>query len=206
MNVDTRPSFWGLVGWVLVVVGLLVFWPVGLALFAWKLAVDRTAIFNGGKILQFVGIWRFFWGVPLLIIGLGSNNGMFGGVILLWFMGYILGGVLCLTLSAVVQNKANKYRRYASIVINEGITKIGDIARVANTNYNDASQTLQKMIDEGHFQGHISHKDHELILEGSHAYIRVVRCDNCGADNKLIWGQERRCDYCRSIIRIKKQH
>jgi hypothetical protein len=190
------------VGWVAVAVMMVIFWPIGLFLLVRKLHKDKAATFNSGKPTAALGWILLVIGALGFLVSLSAD-----GNPSVWLMTvvFLAGGLILLHEGHKVQKNGRKYRLYISIVVNEGETKIGDIAAAAGVDEKIAERDLQEMLDKGYFNGHINHKNQELVLASTHdlenVQFEVVRCDNCGADNKIIKGRPRKCAYCRSLIR-----
>jgi predicted transcriptional regulator len=190
-------------GWILIVVMMIFFWPIGLILLLRKLATDRSATFKSGGAISKIGWALLIVGALVFLASFSSNE--IGAPI----MGalFIVGGIVCLQKAQTVKTTSKKYRLYISIIVNEGITRIDDIAKSAGVSFNEAEKTIQEMLDKGYFHGHINQAAKELILAEAHRdnpenlHFIVVRCDNCGADNKVPEGRVAKCEYCRSLIR-----
>ncbi|MDR2063795.1 MAG: hypothetical protein LBQ02_03345 [Candidatus Nomurabacteria bacterium] len=189
--------------WAFIVVLLVLCWPIGLLMLLRKSNVDRSATFKGGGVAGVMG-WI------LTILGLfGMLGSRFEVATMITSAGLLTGGILLIVKSKQMNAKAKKYRLYISIVVNEGETSIDRIAQSAGMDADEVQIALQEMLDRGFFHGHINQKTRELVLAKSgveakdvgNIQFAVVRCENCGADNKVALGHVQRCAYCRSLIR-----
>jgi hypothetical protein len=186
------------------VLALFVFWPLGIVLLIRKLSKDRAATFNVkcGKLVSVVGWILVVFGV----LGTAAfiSDGDFEPI---WFTSvFVIGGLFVLWRARRMVRNGKKYKHYISIVVNEGVTDINEIAEAAGVDQKEVEKDLQSMLDKGYFRGHINHKSKELVLarEGmgntGNMKLEIVRCASCGANNKVAVGRTRRCEFCRTLI------
>ena len=191
--------------WIPIVILMFVCWPIGLLLLFRKLSRDRSAAFSvkGGKMVSVVG-WALAMFGGIGVIATISQGSEVGAVVVSAV--FLLGGLAVIWKSKVMAKKAKKYRMYISIVVNEGETRIDKIADSAGINKREVADDLQDMLDKGYFKGHINHKEQELVLaradveNAGDMHMDIVRCTSCGADNKVVSGRVRKCEFCRSLV------
>lgn len=199
-----------------IVIITAIFWPVGIFLIRKRMDLDKkTALFSGAAITV-VG-WVF---LAIAIIGLLANSaGCFertdtkDTVLILFF---IIAGIALILLGRSTRKNAIKFKKYISIVINQQITSIDNIAAVMSTNYDVCKKQLQKMIDKGYFNGaYIDEVAREIVLSKQYENvsskssmnntpqsqeIQVVACRGCGANNKIAKGSVGECEFCGSPL------
>ena len=191
------------ISWVVIILLIIFFWPVGLILLFQKLKTDRTATLKSGKLIGVVSYILMGMGAIYLLMTLSEDGGMLIPAIL--FGG---GGIWIFIISRRMKKNAEKYRKYISIVINQGQSSIDEIAYAMGVSYEIAMQDLQKMIDAGYFSNaYINSGRREIVLarqvlvnqtvvSPAQNRKKVVVCSGCGANNTVIEGQVGECEYC----------
>lgn len=206
-------SWW--LSWPVIIAVTIGFWPVGIFLIWRRTVIDKQAAMISGTIIAIIGwISIVFAGlafVVTLVEGIDSD-----AVIVIIF--FTIAGVALILLARKIKKSAEKFRKYISIIVNRGETSISNIAAAIPTSYEIVQKDLQKMIDRGYFTGaYINEMSKEIILpekqEGSNIIDKsiqanpnstpetvVVKCNGCGANNKIVKGSVNECQYCGSPI------
>jgi len=191
--------------WVVVVLGLIIFWPVGLILLFKKLDSDRSATVNSGKLVAFISY-------VLILIGVFTLFGFiaYGGGFIVPIL-FIIGGIWVNRISRRTKATGERYKKYIALVVNQSQTSIDNIASAVGVSYEVAIADLQKMIAMGYFRGaQIDFARRSIGLpvmqvhgapQGPAAFVedRVVVCPGCGANNKVT-ARVSECEYCGSPI------
>ncbi|MCL1849133.1 MAG: hypothetical protein FWF83_05635 [Clostridiales bacterium] len=142
-----RPS------WTAIIIWMVIFWPIGLALFMKKLTSDRVAAVRKDRKAPMTG-WL------LLVLGLyflGSRsfggaflvNGLRSGPTLAIF--FLVGGAILLSAAKKGNENGEKYRDYIDAIVNHGLVSIRDIAAFAEQKESVVYKDLKKMIKMGYF-------------------------------------------------------
>jgi len=204
-------------GWIVVIIALVIFWPIGLFLLFNKLRSDRKAAIKCHKLLMIVSFVLMGLGVMHLFRALGSW-GTFGA-----FSSYTLflaivtggGGLYLYRIAKRTKITGEKYKQYIAIIINHGQSSIDNIASAMGVAYEMAVDDLQKMIVAGFFPGaYIDFTRRKILfkkpvsqgVEGSTVNAHgmpqamVSNCQNCGANNTIDAGQLAECEYCGSPL------
>ena len=127
---------------------------------------------------------------------------------------FIIAGISLILLGNSMTKNAGKYKKYLSIIVNQNITSIDNIAAANTVSYDVAKKDIQKMIDNGYFSGaYINDGTRELVLpQNRHAentlqndyeqnvQTKVVTCKSCGARNTVVVGKTGECEFCGSPI------
>lgn len=204
--------------WKTIIIALIFFWPLGIYLIWNKMSVDKQSALKTGNTLFFAGLVLMVLGVITTIIGPEDQSQAVTVRIACFIV--IVGGGLAMTLLGLRSKKqADRYRKYISIIINQGITTIDSIAAAFPVDYDLAVKDLQKMIDRGYFKGaYIDNTKRQIMLpDGRQAdtdnlssqtdtiqrtavQMRAVTCKNCGANNKIAVGTAGECEYCGSPL------
>lgn len=206
--------------WTVVILLLIFFWPVGLYLLYKKVTGDKTSALKNSKALSIVGwVFAVFSAIYLLM---AISGDMKASDAISAFVFFGAGGALMIYGAKRMNKNAAKLKKYISIVINNNQTSIDNIAAAIPTDYEQAENDLQKMINNGYFQGaYIDKSNREIILpkkenspsmnmpENNIQYenknteqprFKVVNCKNCGANNTVAEGNLCECEYCGSPL------
>lgn len=209
--------------WGVIVLLILLFWPIGAFLLYRKLSGDKTAVLKNGKIILGVGIALAVFAVLSLLMAASGNletsDGQIQSVgdILVMDLFFLTGGAVLIYFGRKMQRDGLKYKKYISIVVNNGITSIDEIASAVPCTYEAAVADLQKMIEIGYFSyAYIDSGSRRLVMPGyssdeentdddgmdivgerpSVPEQKIVTCSSCGARNKVTEGRISECEYC----------
>lgn len=199
--------------WPAIIIICIIFWPVGLFLIWKRTTVDKKATLFSGRV---VGI--FGWvSISFALLGfLVCMSEGFQSEDIKMIIFFFLAGVGLVMLGKKIRNNARKSKKYISIVVNDGITDIDSIAAAIPTVYEDVKKDLQKMIDDGFFEGaYINEAGRQIVLPRKHQEplynqsnhteqsirMQVVTCKGCGAQNSIAAGTVGECEFCGSKIK-----
>jgi hypothetical protein len=197
------------ISWVWIVLGFIVFWPIGLVLLFIKLSADRSTVVKSastGKILSTVAWVLIALGVLFVLAALGGEPGMIGMALL--FGG---GGIFLNRFAKLTRGKGVRYKRYIELIVNQNEAFIHNIAHKVNVPYKVAARDLQNMINAGYFSGaFIDHSRGAIVLAKPPAQVfaapapsgkaKDVNCESCGARARIIIGTQTECEYCNSLL------
>ncbi|MDD4310531.1 MAG: hypothetical protein PHO32_09140 [Candidatus Cloacimonetes bacterium] len=202
-SITNKKSFW-----IWIIVGLILFWPVGLGMLILKLKNDRSATMNGifANVISFVGWCLVIFGVLVFIACVGVPEAVGAGIFSFLLLGG--GGFVMLRLSKKMKSRGSRYKKMINLVVNQKQTSIDNIASAVGLPYDDVVADLQTMINSHYFPGaSIDSTNREIILpiistapkeEYNHqaGSFKVVSCSSCGANNTVTLGMVVPCDYC----------
>jgi len=193
--------------WLLVIILIIIFWPIGVYLLVKKLNADKKGSLSSGK-------GMIIWGWIIAGMGIISwptlmEDGFFSGTLgMLFFVG---AGISLVYIGKKTSLKSIKYKKYINIIINKHVTSIATIASAIPVSLDVAIKDIQDMIDKGFFENaYINYDLNEIAL--SHAVgvdtqvknhkveMVVVSCNGCGANNKIKKQEVESCQYCGSLI------
>ena len=132
-------------------------------------------------------------------------------IVVLWCIG---GGIWANIISRKAKINDQKYKAYKDFLVTQQLTQIDNLAAAFGVSYDEAKNGLQEMINDGYFVGaYINESNREIVLpqtilaETSPPYPTaqmptcVVACKGCGANNTIVIGQAKECEYCGSPMR-----
>ena len=206
-NTLTRPT-----PWILIIIGFIVFWPIGFVLLFKRLAIDKRATINSGKTLFVVSFVMI--AIGLIFFATSFYDGPWAIVFAAIFCG---GGILINRIAKRIKNTGERYRKYIALIVNQAQYSINAIALAVGVEYRIAEKDLQKMIDTGYFTGAFIDMFQKTIVLAQPAWVQsaqsgiphsnmgaeiVVSCKSCGAINRARVGQIADCEYCDSPLRF----
>lgn len=205
------PKISGIYSWPVIILVCIVFWPVGLFLLWKRVSVDKRASLTTGRVITICGFVSLAISLMGFLVSISEGFGSDDISTIIFFI--IAGAALVLTGNNITKN-AGKYKKYLSIIVNQGITSIDSIASASSVSYEAAKKDIEKMIDKGYFSGaYINDGSRELVLPRAdykesmeqnnneqHMETKVVVCKSCGANNTVIVGKTAECEFCGSPI------
>jgi len=209
------PYAWG---WI--IFWFIMFWPLGLFLLVRKLSAEKSATLQGSRIMTILsyilmGIGGLFFITSCssaALVGRDFPSAFAGGMPSLFIYG--IGGILLNRYAAKTRLTAERYRKYIDLIINQNQTSLNHISFSVGESYDVVIKDLEKMIASGYFVGaYIDTNRGEIVLtppvplqqtdsfspSAFQGQERVVACNCCGANNRVV-GQVGRCEYCSSPI------
>lgn len=209
---NPKPEWW--LSWPAIVIAFIVFWPIGLFLIWKRTSIDKKAALLSGKTIGILG-----W-ISLSIAFLGFFVSISDGIKsddISAIIFFLLAGAGLIALGKKIKNNADKSKKYISIIVNDGVIDIDNIATAIPTSYENAKKDLQKMIDKGFFEGaYINESERQIVLPKKHqespynqsnnaeqnTRMKVITCKGCGAQNSIAAGTVGECEFCGSKIQV----
>ena len=145
---------------------LVFFWPVGLFLLYRHLTEDKTNLMRNSQIMRNFGIGFVICGAIAII---GSQGDISYIMVTLLF---IAGGVLMIYQSNQLKLRANTYRHYIDLVVNNAIDSLPKISDAMQLPYQTVEADLQKMIEIGIFaNAYLDRQARRIILPAKNVDI-----------------------------------
>ena len=192
--------------WPVIIILTILFWPLGICLIWKRINIDKKTAMLSGKYINVSG-WIFLSLALLGLLACSSEGFKSDDVEMITF--FTMAGIAFILLGNNTKKKAKEFKKYISIVINQEITSIDDIAFAIPTTYDNAKKQLGKMIDNGYFEGaYIDEYKREIVVAKKQELLYnetasagdqksmemiVVTCNGCGANNKLVKGSVGEC-------------
>ena len=190
--------------WVLIIVMLILFWPVGGYLLWKKLSTDRSATMKSGKGIQIVG-WLLVAVGAIIILDIIENGMQPGDFVTIMIFGG--AGATLVAIGNRTNARAKKYRKYIAIVANQDEKEISTIAGILNLPPETVTKDLTEMIERKFFgNAYIDHRTNSIVINTGPAKkaepktYKAVQCQGCRAINKVAVGEVTTCEFCRSMI------
>lgn len=205
--------------WPIIVLATLFFPPIGILMIFAKAKAHRKDVFTISKKTFYSAITMFVFSGLLYLpkIMLSGNSfskefSFYSGV--LKFANYItILGIILLLLSFFQKRKAESFRNYLSIIVNQDIEDLDEIAKKMNLDkakvINDIKFLMKKRFLPSEYDLDISgnriydvptdKRKRELAEEEKKENTRIVKCPNCSANNKLT-EKIGKCEYCNTYI------
>ena len=217
--------------WPAIIITLFIFWPIAIFLL-WKRALmDRTAAMIAGRLLTVLGSFILIITIPGYMISMteGYQNVDGKATVMIFVTAFAL-----LFFGWRFVRNAKQMKQYIHLIVNEREDSIDRIASLMSISYKEVERDLQNMIDSGYFSySHIDKFKRRIVVPGleltpdmssfdgipnedieeskeenkknqDNNELSVVKCKNCGANNE-IHGKKGICQYCGSVIKVKKK-
>ena len=202
-------------GWVLF--WLIIFWPVGLFMLFAKLR-DKSTLMGGKTTAATVAACTLIVFSVLMLIG-NIEKLLTDFEVTLFFIAWMVGGVLILLKIYASKAKAKRYKRYLNVIVNTGERSMERIASAMSVTYATAQRDIQAMIDGGFLKGAYIHQGNRAIVlrwdvqaqrpftgmnipqsQPAEPQRFVLKCPNCGANNVVTKGEVTECEYCETPL------
>lgn len=208
--------------WIVILIMFFVFWPVAIVLLIKRISTDKSTALNGGRLIKVIGWFSITIAALGFLATLGEADSMDIGMVFF----FLIAGIVLVRLGRSTIKSARRTKQYIGLIVNQRITSIDELARVTGTSYNETCKELQKIVDKGYFKGaYINLAAKRIILPGQyvpgppqggapvqggrttpptqmHKQVKekIVTCKSCGANNVIVVGAVRRCEFCGSHI------
>lgn len=196
-----------LYSWWVIIPFIFIFFPIALFLIFKRYSLGKKMLSSSkaskivGWILAVVGCWGLL---------AESATGYQNSVDLTAIVIFLTGGISLIIWSVKLKKQTLKYNLYQTLVIDQNMSSINNIASAAALNYDEVKKDLQTMIRKNYFTGaYINESSGEILLPrpvantaanlSSSAKVPIV-CKSCGANNTVFAGKAGECEYCGSPL------
>ena len=97
-------------------------------------------------------------------------------------------------------------RKYITLIESQNILNLNEIAQASNKSYEQVSKDIEKMIEQGYFEGvYIDFSNGSVVATnravgiGKELDERMVICSSCGA-NTVVSSINNKCEYCGTVL------
>ena len=149
--------------WAIVILGLILFWPLGVYFLLKKLMTDREAAVKRDNKTPVLGWLLFFIGLFFVSASIGGRAG--GGAMLMFAVFFLCGGVIAISAAKKGNREGERFRSYINAIVNHGLVSMPDIAAFVQVSIKTVKKDLKKMARMGYFEhAHIDDKREEIHL------------------------------------------
>lgn len=209
--------------WLVIILALWLFWPLGVFLLVRRLSVDPNRLKLIALLLNIFAIASYvcaafmlsFVGICLFDMSDPSNADVFPI--------FLIGMILCAVAGFFSKRYAKKFKkeaedtnRYLSIFERENESRIDVIAALVDKPMDVVKSDIEKIIQKGYLKNaYIDERTNEVIYlspaeeqmefnvlraSSNERKPKVVNCSCCGANNTIIGGMGE-CEYCGSPLK-----
>ncbi len=199
--------------WPVVIIWFLLFMPVGFLLFHRKMKTDKEGAKINSRIMVLLGIivlllncYYCYW-FKFVNTGAEFSEAIPGIILLTCISLHMFYG------SRKVKESGVRYQRYMELIVDNHQTNTERIAAMMALDFPKAIKEIQEIIDGGYLEDsylydnnrriHLSDRfsrtniRHEATKAES---LKVLICQNCGAQNKVTTGTVCECEYCKTPL------
>ncbi len=193
--------------WLLIILCLILFFPVGILLWYRRWTEDKKeTIANSQKVINTAWVVISF-GVIYLIMTFTEKDGA----------SYIIGFFVCVGFGLWMMHcaksmraRGERYNRYVKVINESEKTRISDIALAVSLPANVVTKDLYEMIASDFFPGAYLDMERQEIVYGERTSIqkkplkkgksKIMICSGCGARNEVFKDDCKECEYCGTLI------
>lgn len=169
------------------------------------------------KVKGYVGGGSLPWGIGLIVLGTGvavsliAEDGDFGAALCALIMMVLPGALLTRKAYRAMKESTLQEKIYGYLKAKKKMT-ILELAQKANIGEDVVTDQVVKMIANGMIDGFINEAN-EIVLNGEERVLNeeveereltVVKCNACGATNKVKVGTPTECEYCGTMLNAMK--
>lgn len=189
-----------------ILLAFYVFFPLGFV-FTYLRLVNKYGKYQTiTKILHWTGIGWGLLGI-FYFIGASSEYDFFSSHVPMGIFIFVIPALVCLWLGNKRKKKIKYYEKYTQYINVRKKINLNDLADSLGIDYSIVINDVTFMINKGIIDGYL--EDDRLILNnGSNSteiyqnvektvkQKRVVKCEECGAQNSVTVGETVECEYC----------
>ncbi|MBU9723203.1 MULTISPECIES: hypothetical protein [Bacillaceae] len=212
--------------WWAIIIGFIVFWPVGIGLLIWRIAKSRKLMLKAGNLIRIVGIIILVFYALLAIASVADPEAGFE-VFIFSTIFFFLPGFILYRYGKKLRLESKKTKQYIQWIINEHLRTVDEIARrgqlnpaqvrtdihqlmeknfLPNARLNQETDRVEFIIDEeiNNEQDRVENSvQNEVAATTETAFTapkpRSVSCSGCGANNMVV-GDSGECEYCGTAL------
>lgn len=196
-----------LYSWWVIIPFIFIFFPIALFLIFKRYSLGKKML-SSSMASKIVGWILVVFGC-LGLLGESATRYR-SSVDLTIFIIFLTSGISLIIWSVKLKKQSLKYNLYQTLVVDQNMSSISNIASAAALNYDEVKKDLQTMIRKNYFTGaYINESSGEILLPkpvvntaanlSSSEKVPIV-CKSCGANNTVIAGKVGECEYCGSPL------
>lgn len=197
--------------WVVVILALIIFWPVGLILLYVKLRnSSKNKFIFSGTMKIIIGVCSVFFGLIGAATEIDEPTGEVGLTIVMVSIFLAIGAVLIyFGMKNIKDGKI--YEKIGSLINFQEVESVEEIAKKLKITEEKATEYISKAISLGFCNKEIEYKNEKIIYKKKieaevekKKHERIVKCECCGGINHVSDTQVKACEYCGMELVINK--
>lgn len=197
--------------WVVIILALIIFWPVGLILLYLKFRDNsKNKFIFSGTIKIIIGICSVLFALIGVAAEVDQPTGEVAVTIVMVLMFLAIGGAFIYF--GVKNIKEGKiYENIRNLINFQEIESIEEIARKLKISEEKATQYISKAILLGFCNNNIEYKNKKIIYKKkiekeveNKKHERIIKCECCGGINHINDTETKACEYCGMTLLINK--
>lgn len=197
--------------WVIVILGLIIFWPVGLILLYLKLRDNSKNKFTFSGITKIViGACSIFFALIGTAAEIDEPTGEVGVTIVMVSIFLIVGAAfIYFGMKNIKDGKI--YEKIGNLINFQEVESVEEIARKLKISEEKATEYISKAISLGLCNNEIEYRNNKIVYKKKieaevekKKHERIVKCECCGGINHISDTEVKACEYCGMELMINK--
>lgn len=197
--------------WIVVILALIIFWPVGLILLYLKLRENsKNRFIFSGTIKILIGLCSIFFALIGTAAEIDQPTGDVGVTIVMVSIFLAIGAILIyFGMKNIKEGKI--YEKITNLINFQEVESIEEIAKKLKITEEKATQYISKAIELGFCNNGIEYKNNKIVYKKKIEEVvekkkheRIVKCECCGGINHINDTQTKACEYCGMELLINK--
>lgn len=192
--------------WVAIIVGLILFFPIGIYLLFKKVTEENGSYQQNGNVLIIIAL-ALFCMIPIIAIFAYTGELQYAdgtpayGAALVISMLLGAGGISSIAVGIYYIQRGQKYDQYISKLSPQHPVELRELASELKLPINTVISDLQCMIDTGYIpNAYIDHIRMRLATKPVICFTTQVICSACGGTNQVEPGKPAACEYCNTAL------
>ncbi len=197
--------------WIIVILALIFFWPVGLLLLYLKFKdTSKNKLVFSGVTKIVAGVCSVCFGLIGAATEIDEPTGEVGLTIVMVSIFLAIGAIfIYFGIKNIKEGKI--YEKIGNLINFQEVESVEEIARKLKITEEKAEEYMSKAVSLGFCNNEIEYKNKKIIYKKKieaevekKKHERIVKCECCGGINKIIDGESNTCEYCGMGLYINK--
>lgn len=197
--------------WVVVILALIIFWPVGLILLYLKLRNNSKNKFTfSGTMKIIIGVCSVFFGLIGASTEIDQPTGEVGLTIVMVSI-FLAIGIAFIYFGVKNIKEGKIYEKISNLINFQEVESVEEIAKKLKITEEKATEYISKAISLGICNNEIEYKNNRIIYKKKveeqvekKKHERIVKCECCGGINHINDTEVKACEYCGMELTINK--
>lgn len=195
--------------WVVVILALIIFWPVGLILLYLKLRNNSKNKFTfSGTMKIIIGVCSVFFGLIGASTEIDQPTGEVGLTIVMVSI-FLAIGIAFIYFGVKNIKEGKIYEKISNLINFQEVESVEEIAKKLKITEEKATEYISKAISLGICNNEIEYKNNKIIYKKKveeqvekKKHERIVKCECCGGINHINDTEVKACEYCGMELTI----